>query len=165
MGNPSCWPRLLACVLVSGLVLGWGALVAQVKASSGATDPKEVIPAVVRAFVQAVDTADIRAFEAQLAPEAIMFFPFQAERADSRKEIVAEMRLRFARLHQRGVGPYFNFVVRDLDIQMLSATSAVATWMMEYASLLQRRTAVLRHADGQWQIVSFHASNVDTSQP
>ena len=132
---------------------------AQSPMDSSVSDEEAVVQ-VVRAFVRSIDYADWDSFVAQMADDANMFFPFAPQRANTKQEIIAVMRPIFERNQERGPGPLFNFVPRDILVQMLGDHTASVTWMMDHPDFTQRRTAVLRKDGGRWLILSFHGSNM-----
>lgn len=109
-----------------------------------------------------IDHADWDAFVTLFTEDALMYFPFRADRAEGIEEITGAMRPIFDRNRARGPGPHFGFRPRDVRVSMLGEDSAVVTWVMDVGERLSRRTVVVRQVDGAWKIALVHADNAAT---
>ncbi len=114
-----------------------------------------------REFTAAVDHQDIDRLRAIMSPEITMFYPFLALRSNDRDAVIDVFEGPFARRRASAPGPrYLNLEPTDFKTQWLGRDAAVVTYHLDRGELMGRRTAVVRWNGDQWEIVSFHASQV-----
>ncbi|MDD5564437.1 MAG: nuclear transport factor 2 family protein [Thermoanaerobaculaceae bacterium] len=120
------------------------------------------IQAVVDAFMEALDTANIEKFSALFAPDATAFFPLAPlyTRLENKDQITKVFTVFFESVRKGKTGPrYMNLVPQGQKIQLYGDT-AVVTFHFEGPDLIARRTLVLRRVGGKWLIVHMHASGL-----
>jgi ketosteroid isomerase-like protein len=132
-----------------------------------ATDADSVVRrgrvvAALDSFVVAFNDLDSARFAARWATQASAFFPFAdtPQRVDGRDAVLARFATYFARMRRERAGPpYLRIVPRELDVRLLDAGTALATFTMQVAGGTARRTLVLvRERDGAWRIAHLHGS-------
>jgi hypothetical protein len=134
----------------------------ETKEGAGPSSSLEDARRVALEMPRTIDYADWEAFTALFADDAIMYFPFASERADSKSEIAAVMQPIFARNADRLPGPIFGFEPYDVRTEEIGTSGAIVTWMMRTGDILQRRTVVLRLDRGEWRILLVHADGRPT---
>lgn len=127
---------------------------------------------VVRELTRAIDLFDLPAFVGSFHDDVTMIYPIDGipRRVDGLDALAATQERVFATLGERfradGVleGPYFDLRPENVVVQTVGDGAAVVTWHVDRGSHLGRRTAVVEERDGEWKIVSYHASNVPTTE-
>ncbi|HQU34536.1 MAG TPA: nuclear transport factor 2 family protein, partial [Thermoanaerobaculaceae bacterium] len=117
------------------------------------------IQAVVNAFMEALDTANIEKFSALFAPDATAFFPLPPlyTRLENKDQITKVFTVFFDSVRKGKTGPrYMNLVPKGQKVQLYGGT-AVVTFHFEAPDLIARRTLVLTREGGKWLIVHMHA--------
>ncbi len=120
------------------------------------------IQAVVDAFMEALDTANIEKFSALFAPDATAFFPLAPlyTRLENKDQITKVFTVFFDSVRKGKTGPrYMNLVPQGQKVQLYGGT-AVVTFHFEGPDLIARRTLVLQREGGKWLIVHMHASGL-----
>jgi ketosteroid isomerase-like protein len=147
--------RWLAAVL--GVLLWTGA---------AAGDRQEIEQATAR-FLASFENLDMPAFIACFAEDATAFFP--APEPPERVAGKAAIRSRFQRVFDAirkgasGGPPYHRLEPQDLQIQSLSADTAVVSFHLRNSERIARRTFVMKKVRGTWLIAHLHASNFTRS--
>jgi ketosteroid isomerase-like protein len=147
--------RWLAAVL--GVLLWTGA---------AAGDRQEIEQATAR-FLASFENLDMPAFIACFAEDATAFFP--APEPPERVAGKAAIRSRFQRVFDAirkgasGGPPYHRLEPQDLQIQSLSADTAVVSFHLRNSERIARRTLVMKKVRGTWLIAHLHASNFTRS--
>jgi ketosteroid isomerase-like protein len=147
--------RWLAAVL--GVLLWTGA---------AAGDRQEIEQATAR-FLASFENLDMPAFIACFAEDATAFFP--APEPPERVAGKAAIRSRFQRVFDAirkgasGGPPYHRLEPQDLQIQSLSADTAVVAFHLRNSERIARRTLVMKKVRGTWLIAHLHASNFTRS--
>lgn len=156
---------LVALALFGSLpAVGW----AQEASEEPTVHPAEEV---VLGLVRAIDYFDLEQFVGSFAETVTMFYPVPGmpERVDGRAALEARQKHVFESLRQQfeqagqTEPPFFHLVVSDLHTQPLGPGAVVVTYHVDRGAQLGRRTAVVQHIDGRWQIVSFHSSNLEKS--
>jgi hypothetical protein len=145
--------------------VAWGAAAGPAPATAAAEPPTAGaagVRQVVDAFVECLNTADIDAFSALLAPDATVFFPLAPINGllDGKAEVVKVFTIFFDSVHHDGGGPrYMELKPEGLKIQLYGAT-AVATFHFIGKAMYSRRTLVLHRQGEKWMIVHMHGSGL-----
>ena len=61
--------------------------------------------------------------------------------------------------------PYHRLAPQNLEVQVLSAESAVVSFHLRNSQRIARRTLVLKKVQGVWLIAHLHASTYAAPQP
>jgi ketosteroid isomerase-like protein len=147
--------RWLTAVL--GLLLWTGA---------AASDQQEIEQATAH-FLTSFENLDMPAFIACFADDATAFFP--APEPPERAAGKAAIRSRFQQVFEairkgaRGGRPYHRLEPQDLQIQSLSADTAVVSFHLRNNERIARRTLVMKKVGSTWLIAHLHASNFTRS--
>jgi len=142
-------PSLVVAVLVAG-----GAI----PRPAAREEPSDVL----RAFVSALNHADIDAITSLFAADATAFLPLDSSPSElvGRDAIRAAMRPLFQDLREHGTGPeYMHLVPKSVHIRS-SASVAVVTFDAGTEPVTSRRTLVLELTSDGWLISHFHGSNI-----
>ena len=146
------WPTA-----VLGLLLWTGA---------AASDQQEIEQATAH-FLTSFENLDMPAFIACFADDATAFFP--APEPPERVAGKAAIRSRFQRVFDAirkgasGGPPYHRLEPQDLQIQSLSADTAVVSFHLRNSERIARRTLVMKKVRSTWLIAHLHASNFTRS--
>ena len=117
---------------------------------------------VLRAFVSALNRADIDTITRLFAPDATAFLPLDSFPLElvGREAIRSALLPFFHDLRQQGSGPeYMHLVAKDVHIQSFGAV-AVVTFDAGAGSVTSRRTLVIERNSAGWHITHFHGSNI-----
>jgi ketosteroid isomerase-like protein len=118
------------------------------------TDARDTVEQALATFVAAFNDLDRARMAACFLDDATVFFPWGGYGAG---EFWAEQ-FEVWRVERDGP-PYLNIQPRDLQIQRLGDTAAVATFHLEHdPDTLARRTLVLSRTPAGWKIAHLHAS-------
>ena len=124
------------------------------------------VRAALAVFLAAFENLDWDRFRQCFADDASVFFPAPSPptRADGRAGVEQAFTDVFAQIRRAAPSgpPFQRLAAQDLQVEMLGAEAAVATFHLRNAERLARRTVVLRRRSGTWRIVHLHASNVAT---
>jgi hypothetical protein len=154
-----------SAVSIGLAAVAWWAAAVPVPATAAAetsTAGAAGVRQVVDAFVECLNTADIDAFSALLAPDATVFFPLAPINGllDGKAEVVKVFTIFFDSVHHDGGGPrYMELKPEGLKIQLYGAT-AVATFHFTGKAMYSRRTLVLHREGEKWMIVHMHGSGL-----
>ncbi len=121
---------------------------------------------VLGGFIEALNTADVKALAGFFAPDATVFFPLASLplRPEDRGQITAAFGVFFEAMRAREPGPrYMNLAPEDTRVQFVDDV-AVVTFHLKGEQMISRRTLVLRKLSGTWVIVHLHASNLSTQK-
>jgi len=142
---------------VLGLLLWTGA---------AASDQQEIEQATAH-FLASFENLDMPAFIACFADDATAFFP--APEPPERVAGKAAIRSRFQQVFdaiRKGASsgpPYHRLEPQDLQIQSLSADTAVVSFHLRNSERIARRTLVMKKVRSTWLIAHPHASNFTRS--
>lgn len=117
---------------------------------------------VLRAFVSALNRADIDAITQLFAPDATAFLPLDSFPSElvGREAIRSALLPLFRDLRQQASGPeYMHLVAKDVRIQSFGKV-AIVTFDAGVGPVTSRRTLVLSNTPAGWQITHFHGSNI-----
>lgn len=126
-----------------------------------ATGPEEAL----RAFLRAFENCDLAAMESAFAPGATNFDRAPREPGDlslyrRKAGMPAGMRQLALALPKTKPGPPYHRVEPSNLVVDRHGDLAIATFELDAADNLGRRTVVLQRQTGRWMIVHIHASNV-----
>jgi ketosteroid isomerase-like protein len=124
--------------------------------------PEELL----RAFVAALNHADVDAVTNLLDPEATAFLPLDSAAAEvvGRESIRNTFGTFFRDLRQNSLGPeYMHLVPKSVHIQRAGGGVAIVTFDAGAGPVTSRRTLVIRRTQAGWRILHFHGSNIRKS--
>jgi ketosteroid isomerase-like protein len=125
-------------------------------------DPEEVL----RAFVAALNHADVDAVTDLLDPDATAFLPLDSAAAElvGREAICDTFATLFRDLRQNAAGPeYMHLVPKSVHTRRAGDGLAIVTFDAGAGPVVSRRTLVIQRTQAGWRIMHFHGSNVRTS--
>lgn len=149
-------------------------------ASAGQVSQASSDPALAKAkaFVAALNNADLDALVGTFADDATIFLPFSSdpERVTGKERIRGAFDPFLQRVRASGEGPpYLQISPADVHVQHFDGMAVVTFHLGQFPappekepSTFSRRTVVLRQIEGEWLIVHLHASNIvpaPTGQP
>ena len=152
----------LGAALVAALLLLVHGLRAQTP-TSHAEQP--AVRAFLAEFISAFDNLEWDKFRNSFTDDATVFYPRgAANRADGRAQYEAHFRLVFEQIRAgRTSGPYMDLQPRDLRVEIIGNAAIVTFQLDDRPGFVNRRTLVLRKAEGVWKIAHLHASEVAVS--
>jgi uncharacterized protein (TIGR02246 family) len=151
-------PRCLAVVAL------WLAVVQPAAGAPPGPPPADAaaVQRVLDRFIEALNTADVKALAELFPPEATVFFPLAAMplRLENKEQITAVFTAFFDGVRARETGPrYMKLAPEDTRVQLLGDV-AVVSFHLKGEQMISRRTLVLHKVAGTWWILHLHASNV-----
>jgi uncharacterized protein (TIGR02246 family) len=149
------------CLVVLAL---WLAVVPPVAGAPPGPPPADAaaVQKVLDRFIEALNTADVKALAELFPPDATVFFPLAAMplRLENKEQITAVFAAFFDGVRTRETGPrYMKLAPEDTRVQFLGDV-AVVSFHLKGEQMISRRTLVLHKVEGTWFIVHLHASNV-----
>lgn len=146
--------------LLSGLL----ALVTLLGAGGAAADERDEVKQAAQHFLTSFENLDMPAFIACFADDATVFFPAPEppERVAGKNAVRERFQQVFdaIRRNAKSGPPYHRLEPQDLEVQVLSADTAVVSFHLRNSERIARRTLVMKKANGVWLIAHLHASNV-----
>jgi len=122
-------------------------------------NPEEVL----RAFVAALNHADVDAVADLLDPDATAFLPLDSAAAElvGREAICGTLATFFRDLRQNAAGPeYMHLVPKSVHTQRSGDGLAVVTFDSGAGPVVSRRTLVIQRTRAGWRIMHFQGSNI-----
>ena len=152
----------LGAALVAALLLLGHGLRAQTP-TSHAEEP--AVRAFLAEFISAFDNLEWDKFRNSFTDDATVFYPRgAANRADGRAQYEAHFRRVFEQIRAgRTSRPYMDLQPRDLRVEIIGNAAIVTFQLDDRPGFVNRRTLVLRKAEGVWKIAHLHASEVAVS--
>jgi ketosteroid isomerase-like protein len=152
----------LGARLVAALLLLGHGLRAQTP-TSHAEEP--AVRAFLAEFISAFDNLEWDKFRNSFTDDATVFYPRgAANRADGHAQYEAHFRLVFEQIRAgRTSGPYMDLQPRDLRVEIIGNAAIVTFQLDDRPGFVNRRTLVLKKAEGVWKIAHLHASEVVVS--
>jgi uncharacterized protein (TIGR02246 family) len=152
----------LGAALVAALLLLAHGLRAQTP-TSHAEEP--AVRAFLAEFISAFDNLEWDKFRNSFTDDATVFYPRgTAKRANGRAQFEEHFRVVFEEIRAgRTSGPYMHLQPRDLRVEIIGNAAIVTFQLDDRQGFVNRRTLVLRKAEGVWKIAHLHASEVRMS--
>jgi ketosteroid isomerase-like protein len=131
--------------------------------TAGAASDQQEIEQATTHFLTSFENLDMPAFLACFADDATAFFPAPEppERVTGKAAIRSRFQLVFDAIRKGASAgpPYHRLEPQDLQIQSLSAETAVVSFHLRNSERIARRTLVMKKVRGTWLIAHLHASN------
>ena len=131
--------------------------------TAGAASDQQEIEQATTHFLTNFENLDMPAFLACFADDATAFFPAPEppERVTSKAAIRSRFQMVFEAIRKGSSGgpPYHRLEPQDLQIQSLSAETAVVSFHLRNSERIARRTLVMKKVRSTWLIAHLHASN------
>jgi quinol monooxygenase YgiN/ketosteroid isomerase-like protein len=128
------------------------------------TSAEAEVRATLALFLTAFENLDWDRFRQCFDDDATVFFPAPSppQRHDGRTAVEAGFADVFARIRKAAPSgpPFQRLPPEDLNVEMVNAEVAVATFHLRGADRLARRTVVMGRRGALWRIVHMHATNV-----
>ncbi len=101
-------------------------------------------------------TEDVTVFQPSFVPA-----PDMPERVTGKAAVRSSFEQIFAAIRKAAKSgpPYHRLEPEDVQVQLLSADAAVATFHLRNSERIARRTFVMRKVQGAWLVAHLHASN------
>ena len=132
--------------------------------TAGAASDQQEIEQATTHFLTSFENLDMPAFLACFADDATAFFPAPEppERVTGKAAIRSRFQLVFDAIRKGASAgpPYHRLEPQDLQIQSLSAETAVVSFHLRNSERIARRTLVLKKVRSTWLIAHLHASNL-----
>jgi len=132
--------------------------------TAGAASDQQEIEQATTHFLTSFENLDMPAFLACFADDATAFFPAPEppERVTGKAAIRSRFQLVFDAIRKGASAgpPYHRLEPQDLQIQSLSAETAVVSFHLRNSERIARRTLVIKKVHGTWLIAHLHASNL-----
>ena len=146
--------RALAALLTVPMLLVGG---------SAAAAEREEIEKAAAHFLTSFENLDMPVFIERFAEDATVFFPppEPPERVAGKAAIRERFQLVFDAIRKNASGgpPYHRLAPQNLEVQVLSAETAVVSFHLRNSERIARRTLVMRKVQGAWLVAHLHASN------
>ena len=132
--------------------------------TAGAASDQQEIEQATTHFLTSFENLDMPAFLACFADDATAFFPAPEppERVTGKAAIRSRFQLVFDAIRKGASAgpPYHRLEPQDLQIQSLSAETAVVSFHLRNSERIARRTLVMKKMRSTWLIAHLHASNL-----
>ena len=132
--------------------------------TAGAASDQQEIEQATTHFLTSFENLDMPAFLACFADDATAFFPAPEppERVTGKAAIRSRFQLVFDAIRKGASAgpPYHRLEPQDLQIQSLSAETAVVSFHLRNSERIARRTLVMNKVRSTWLIAHLHASNL-----
>ncbi|HXS92629.1 MAG TPA: nuclear transport factor 2 family protein [Steroidobacteraceae bacterium] len=132
--------------------------------TAGAASDQQEIEQATTHFLTSFENLDMPAFLACFADDATAFFPAPEppERVTGKAAIRSRFQLVFDAIRKGASAgpPYHRLEPQDLQIQSLSAETAVVSFHLRNSERIARRTLVMKKVRSTWLIAHLHASNL-----
>ena len=132
--------------------------------TAGAASDQQEIEQATTHFLTSFENLDMPAFLACFADDATAFFPAPEppERVTGKAAIRSRFQLVFDVIRKGASAgpPYHRLEPQDLQIQSLSAETAVVSFHLRNSERIARRTLVMKKVRSTWLIAHLHASNL-----
>jgi len=132
--------------------------------TAGAASDQQEIEQATTHFLTSFENLDMLAFLACFADDATAFFPAPEppERVTGKAAIRSRFQLVFDAIRKGASAgpPYHRLEPQDLQIQSLSAETAVVSFHLRNSERIARRTLVMKKVRSTWLIAHLHASNL-----
>jgi len=132
--------------------------------TAGAASDQQEIEQATTHFLTSFENLDMPAFLACFADDATAFFPAPEppERVTGKAAIGSRFQLVFDAIRKGASAgpPYHRLEPQDLQIQSLSAETAVVSFHLRNSERIARRTLVMKKVRSTWLIAHLHASNL-----
>jgi ketosteroid isomerase-like protein len=131
--------------------------------TAGAASDQQEIEQATTHFLTSFENLDMPAFIACFTDDATAFFPAPEppERVTGKAAIRSRFQLVFDAIRKSASAgpPYHRLEPQDLQIQSLSADTAVVSFHLRNSERIARRTLVMKKVRSTWLIAHLHASN------
>jgi ketosteroid isomerase-like protein len=131
--------------------------------TAGAASDQQEIEQATTHFLTSFENLDMPAFIACFTDDATAFFPAPEppERVTGKAAIRSRFQLVFDAIRKGASAgpPYHRLEPQDLQIQALSADTAVVSFHLRNSERIARRTLVMKKVRSTWLIAHLHASN------
>lgn len=147
-------------IAIAAVTATWAASARHVTATDR-SDDVEPVRAAAEHFLRVFDNLEWEPFRTMWAPDATVFFPFDAapKRATGRTEVEDMFRRFFDQTRSTRPGPpYLHLNPRDLVVQRYGDTGIVTFMLGASGNRVGRRTLVFVREKGDWKVVHLHAS-------
>jgi len=132
--------------------------------TAGAASDQQEIEQATTHLLTSFENLDMPAFLACFADDATAFFPAPEppERVTGKAAIRSRFQLVFDAIRKGASAgpPYHRLEPQDLQIQSLSAETAVVSFHLRNSERIARRTLVMKKVRSTWLIAHLHASNL-----